>query len=209
MGRGGARDALEEAGVDPKGTGLWPKAQILSGLTRSVPMQKVMKDAFIALYQNGERLMPSNGYPMRLFLPGYEGNMNIKHLRRIKVLDGPHQSRDETMRYSMMRPGGISTQFDFVMEGKSVITQPSPDLLMKGPGLYQISGLAWSGYGKVAKVEVSADGGKTWAEADLQQPVRNLALTRFRMPWRWRDNPLSCRAASPTTPVTYNPHARR
>ena len=70
-------------------------------------MQKVMKDAFIALYQNGERLMPSNGYPMRLFLPGYEGNMNIKHLRRIKVLDGPHQSRDETMRYSMMRPGGI------------------------------------------------------------------------------------------------------
>jgi sulfane dehydrogenase subunit SoxC len=122
---------------------------------------------------------------MRLFLPGYEGNMNIKHVRRIKVLDGPHQSRDETMRYSMMRPGGISTQFDFVMEGKSIITQPSPDLLMKGPGLYQISGLAWSGYGKVAKVEVSADGGKSWAEADLQQPVRNLALTRFRMPWHW------------------------
>jgi sulfane dehydrogenase subunit SoxC len=180
---------MEEAGVDPKGTWVLAEGADSSGLTRSVPMQKVMKDAFIALYQNGERLMPSNGYPMRLFLPGYEGNMNIKHLRRIKVLDGPHQSRDETMRYSMMRPGGISTQFDFVMEGKSVITQPSPDLLMKRPGLYQISGLAWSGYGKVAKVEVSADGGKTWAEADLQQPVRTLALTRFRMPWRWQGQP--------------------
>jgi len=176
---------LEEAEVDPKGTWIIAEGADASGLTRSVPMQKAMKDAMIALYQNGERLMPSNGYPMRLFLPGYEGNMNIKHVRRIKILDGPHQSRDETMRYSMMRPGGISTQFDFVMEGKSIITQPSPDLLMKGPGLYQISGLAWSGYGKVAKVEVSADGGKSWAEADLQQPLRNLALTRFRMPWHW------------------------
>jgi sulfane dehydrogenase subunit SoxC len=94
-------------------------------------------------------------------------------------------SRDETSRYTMMRPGGMSTQFDKVMEAKSVITQPAPELRMPGPGLYQISGIAWSGYGKVAKVEVSADGGKSWAEADLQKPVRTRALTRFRMPWHW------------------------
>lgn len=180
---------MDEAGVDPKGKWILAEGADSSGMTRSVPMDKIMDDAILALYQNGERLMPSNGYPMRLFLPGFEGNMNVKFLRRIKVLEGPTQSRDETSRYSMMRPGGISTQFDKVMEAKSVITQPAPELRMPGPGLYQISGIAWSGYGKVAKVEVSADGGKSWAEADLQKPVRTLALTRFRMPWHWDGSP--------------------
>ena len=191
---------MDEAGVDPKGTWILAETADSSGLTRSIPMEKVMKDAMIALYQNGERLMPSNGYPMRLFLPGFEGNMSIKSLRRIKVLDGPHKSRDETMRYTMMRPGGISTEFNFFMEAKSVITQPAPELILKGPGLYQISGLAWSGYGKIKKVEISADGGKSWAEADLQQPVRTLALVRFRMPWKWDGQPaiLQSRATDDT-----------
>jgi len=180
---------MDEAGVDPRGKWIIAEGADACGLTRSIPMEKIMKDAMIALYQNGERLRPSNGYPMRLFLPGYEGNMNIKHVRRIKVIDSPHQSRDETMRYSMMRTGGISTQFNCVMEAKSVITQPAPELKMKGPGLYQISGLAWSGYGHVRRVDISADGGKTWAQADLQQPVRDLALTRFRLPWHWDGRP--------------------
>ena len=118
-----------------------------SGMTRSVPMEKIMKDAMLALYQNGERVRPSNGYPMRLFLPGFEGNMNVKHLRRIKVLEEPTMSRDETSKYTMTRPGGKSTQFNMVMEAKSMITHPSPDLKLKEPGLYQLSGLAWSGYG--------------------------------------------------------------
>jgi sulfane dehydrogenase subunit SoxC len=180
---------LEEAGVDPGAKWIFGEGADASGMTRSVPLDKIMDNAMLALYQNGERLMPSNGYPMRLFLPGFEGNMNVKYLRRIKLLDSPTMSRDETSRYTMMRPGGVSTQFNKVMEAKSVITQPAPELTMKGPGLYQISGLAWSGYGKITRVEVSTDGGKSWAEADLQKPVRTLALTRFRVPWHWDGGP--------------------
>jgi sulfane dehydrogenase subunit SoxC len=180
---------MDEAGVDPRGKWILAEGADASGMTRSVPMEKIMDDAMLALYQNGERVRPSNGYPMRLFLPGFEGNMNVKHLRRIKVLEGPTMSRDETSKYTMTRPGGKSTQFNMVMEAKSMITHPSPDLKLKEPGLYQLSGLAWSGYGSVAKVEVSADGGKSWAEAALQQPVRRLALARFNMPWRWDGGP--------------------
>ena len=114
---------------------------------------------------------PSNGYPLRLLLPGYEGNMNVKWLRRIKVTEQPTMTKDETSKYTISLPDGKALQFVFPMEVKSVITQPSPGLTMKGPGLYEISGLAWSGYGKITKVDVSADGGKSWAEAALQEPV--------------------------------------
>jgi sulfane dehydrogenase subunit SoxC len=159
-----------------------------------------MDDALIALYQNGERVRPSNGYPMRLLLPGYEGNMNVKWLRRIKLTEGPTMTKDETSKYTMLEPDGKSLQFVFTQEAKSMITQPSPGLTMKEPGLYEISGLAWSGYGKIAKVEVSADGGKSWASAALQEPVLSKALTRFRMPWRWSGGPavLQSRATDDT-----------
>jgi sulfane dehydrogenase subunit SoxC len=143
----------------------------------------------IALYQNGERVMPSNGYPMRLLLPGYEGNANVKWVRRIKLLDQPAMTRDETSKYTITKPGGKSLQFVLPIEAKSVITHPAPELALNGPGLYQISGLAWSGYGKITKVEVSADGGRSWALAELQQPVLPLALVRFRIPWRWNGGP--------------------
>jgi len=136
----------------------------------------------IALYQNGERLRPSNGYPMRLLLPGYEGNMNIKWLRRLKVTAGPTMTREETSKYTMLLPSGKAWQFFYPMDVKSVITHPSPDLAMQGAGLYQISGLAWSGKGKISKVEVSADGGRSWAPAALQEPVLPIAFTRFRIP---------------------------
>jgi DMSO/TMAO reductase YedYZ molybdopterin-dependent catalytic subunit len=137
-------------------------------MSRSIPLAKAMDDALIALYQNGERVRPSNGYPMRLLLPGYEGNMNVKWLRRIKLTEGPTMTKDETSKYTITLPDGKSLQFVLPQEGKSVITRPSPGLTMKEPGLYEISGLAWSGYGKVTKVEVSADGGKSWAKAALQ-----------------------------------------
>lgn len=176
---------LEEAGVDPKAQWILAEGADASAMTRSVPMWKIMKDALVALYQNGERVMPSNGYPMRLLLPGFEGNMQVKWLRRIKVLPGPTESRDETSKYTMTHPDGISTQFNLSMEAKSVITQPAPELKMRGPGLYEISGLAWSGYGKIVKVEVSADGGTSWAPARLEGPGSMLAMTRFRIPWRW------------------------
>jgi sulfane dehydrogenase subunit SoxC len=150
---------------------------------------KAVDEALVALYQNGERVRPSNGYPLRLLLPGYEGNMNVKWLRRIKVTAGPTMTKDETSKYTILLPDGKALQFVFPIETKSVITSPSPGLTLNGVGLYEISGLAWSGYGKTTRVEVSADGGKSWALAALQEPVLPKALTRFRIPWRWDGGP--------------------
>jgi len=191
---------LDESGIDATAKWILAEGADAAGMSRSVPLAKAMDDALIALYQNGERIRPSNGYPMRLLLPGYEGNMQVKWLRRIKVTEGPTMTKDETSKYTMLLPEGKSFQFVFPMEAKSVITQPSPGLTMKGPALYEVSGLAWSGYGKIAKVEVSADAGKTWTPAALQQPVLPMALTRFRMAWRWNGGPtiLQSRATDET-----------
>jgi sulfane dehydrogenase subunit SoxC len=180
---------LDEAGVDPAAKWILAEGADAAAMSRSVPMAKAMDDALIALYQNGERVRPSNGYPMRLLLPGYEGNMQVKWLRRIKVTEGPTMTKDETSKYTMLLPDGKALQFAFPIETKSVITQPSPGLTLKGPGLYEVSGFAWSGYGKIAKAEVSADGGKSWALSTLQQPVLPMALTRFRTAWRWNGEP--------------------
>src|SRR5205823_2087146 len=180
---------LQEAGVDPKAKWVLAEGADAAGMSRSVPLAKAMDDALIALYQNGERVRPSNGYPMRLLLPGYEGNMNVKWLRRIKLTEGPTMTKDETSKYTILLPDGKSLQFVFPIEGKSVITHPSPGLVLKGAGLYEISGLAWSGYGKIARVDISADGGKSWAVAALQEPVLPKAPTRFRIPWRWAGGP--------------------
>jgi sulfane dehydrogenase subunit SoxC len=191
---------LDEAGVDPTAKWILAEGADAAGMSRSVPLAKGMDDALIALYQNGERIRPSNGYPMRLLLPGYEGNMQVKWLRRIKVTEGPTMTKDETSKYTMLLSDGKSLQFVFPIEAKSVITQPSPGLTMKGRGLYEISGLAWSGYGRIAKVEVSADGGQSWAPAALQQLVLPMALTRFQMPWSWNGGPavLQSRATDDT-----------
>jgi sulfane dehydrogenase subunit SoxC len=180
---------LDEAGVRPDGRWLLAEGADAAAMSRSVPMAKGLDDAIVALYQNGEHLRPENGYPMRLFLPGYEGNMNVKWLRRIKVTAEPTMTKDETSKYSDLLPDGRSLLFTFPMEVKSVITSPSGGLQMQGPGLYQISGLAWSGFGKIRRVEVSADGGRSWGEAALDEPVLPLALTRFRLGWRWNGGP--------------------
>src|SRR6202040_858389 len=156
-----------------------------AAMSRSIPLSKAMDDVLLCLYQNGERVRPSNGYPVRLLVPGFEGNMNVKWLRRIKLTVGPTMTKDETSKYTILLPSGKSLQFVFPIETKSVITHPSPGLNMKGAGLYEISGLAWSGYGKITRVDVSADGGKSWAPTALQEPVLPKALTRFHMPWRW------------------------
>ncbi len=187
---------LEEAGIDPRGKWLLAEGADSSGMSRSVPIEKALDDAMVALYQNGERVRPSNGYPVRLLLPGFEGNMNVKWLRRIKLTEGPTMTKDETSKYTVTLPSGKSLQFVFPMEAKSVITHPSPGLTLRGPGLYEISGLAWSGYGKIAKVEVSADGGKSWAVAALSDPVLPKALTRFRMPWQWDGSPVTLQSRS-------------
>ncbi len=176
---------LDEAGVDPAAGWIMAEGADAAAMNRSVPLEKAMDDALLALYQNGERLRPEQGYPLRLFLPGYEGNMSIKWLRRIKVTDAPSMTREETSKYSDLLPDGRALLFTYPMDVKSVVTSPSPGLELKGPGLYQISGMAWSGGGRIARVEVSADGGATWGEAALCEPVLDKAVTRFRMAWRW------------------------
>jgi sulfane dehydrogenase subunit SoxC len=143
----------------------------------------------IALYQNGEPLMPGNGFPMRLVLPGYEGNMNVKYVRRIKLLTEPAMSYYESQVYTTPLPSGKAYQFFFVNEVKSFITQPSPGRALTRPGLYEISGIAYSGMGRISRVQVSADGGASWAEAALQEPVLSMAFTRFRLPWHWNGAP--------------------
>jgi sulfane dehydrogenase subunit SoxC len=180
---------LEETGVDAKAKWLVAEGADSLALSRSVPLKKALDDAMIALYQNGERLMPGNGYPMRLLLPGYEGNMNVKYLRRLKLVEQPAMSYYETRTYSQILPSGKAFRFYFLQEVKSFITQPSFGLAMKGPGLYEISGIAYSGTGRIAKVMVTADGGSTWAQAALQGPVHSKAFTRFRALWRWDGGP--------------------
>jgi len=191
---------LEEAGADPRADWILAEGADAAAMSRSVPMAKAKDDALLALYQNGERLRPENGYPVRLFLPGYEGNMSVKWLRRIKVTDTPTMTKDETSKYSDLQTDGKSLLFTYPMEVKSVITRPAPGLKMTGQGLYELSGIAWSGRGKIGKVEVSADGGQTWAEAALSAPVLAYALTRFRIPWKWNGAPavLKSRATDET-----------
>src|SRR5712675_2086985 len=180
---------LEETGIDPSAKWFIAEGADSPRLSRSVPMKKALDDAMIALYQNGERLMPGNGYPMRLLLPGYEGNMNVKFLRRLKLVEQPAMSYYETRTYSQILPNGKAFRFYFLQEVKSFITHPSPGLELRGPGFYEISGIAYSGNGRISKVLVSADGGTSWGEAALQAPVLSKAFTRFRMPWRWDGGP--------------------
>jgi sulfane dehydrogenase subunit SoxC len=180
---------LEETGIDPKAKWLIAEGADSLALSRSVPLSKALDDAMIALYQNGERLMPGNGYPMRLLLPGWEGNMNVKFLRRLKLVEMPAMSYYEARTYAPILPNGKAYQFYFLQEVKSFITHPSMGLKLNGPGFYEISGIAYSGNGRISKVMVSADGGKTWGQAALQAPVLSKAFTRFRMPWRWEGGP--------------------
>jgi sulfane dehydrogenase subunit SoxC len=180
---------LDETGIDPKAKWLIAEGADSLALSRSVPITKALDDAMIALYQNGERIMPGNGYPMRLLLPGWEGNMNVKWLRRLKLVETPAMSYYEARTYAPILPNGKAYQFYFLQEVKSFITHPSPGLRLNGPGFYEISGIAYSANGRIAKVMVSADGGRTWAQAALPGPVQPKAFARFRAPWRWDGGP--------------------
>jgi sulfane dehydrogenase subunit SoxC len=176
---------LRECGVQPKGTWVLAEGADACKLSRSIPMAKMMDDAFIAYAQNGEPMRPEQGYPMRLFLPGWEGNSNVKWLRRLKVMDHPSMARDETSKYTDLLADGTARQFTFDMEPKSLITRPSGGDALPGAGSYQLTGLAWSGRGAIANVEVTVDGGATWQPATLQTPVLPRAHTRFHFAWSW------------------------
>jgi sulfane dehydrogenase subunit SoxC len=192
---------LQEAGVEQSAKWLIAEGADAFAMDVSIPLEKAYDDVIIALYQNGERLRPENGYPLRLVVPGWEGVRNVKWLRRLQVSAKPAMARNETARYTELLADGKALRFDFVMDAKSLITSPSSGMVLAhGPGLYQITGLAWSGRGRIRRVDVSTDGGRSWAEAALQEPVLPKALTRFRIPWRWNGKPaqLQSRAVDET-----------
>lgn len=175
---------LAEAGVKPEAAWVLAEGSDAAALTRSFPLKDVLNDALLCYAQNGEALRPEQGYPLRLVIPGWEGNTCIKWLRRLKLGTAPFMTREETARYTDLMPDGRARQFTFVMEAKSVITSPSGGQRIE-PGFIEIRGLAWSGRGKVATVEVSMDGGRIWHPARLQEPVLPMCPVRFRFAWRW------------------------
>ncbi|MBI3697869.1 MAG: sulfite dehydrogenase [Acidobacteria bacterium] len=176
---------FEEVGVRAGASWIIAEGADAGRVQRSIPIAKAMDDMLLAYGQNGEALRPEQGYPLRLIVPGWEGATHIKWLQRIVVADQPYQSRDETSKYTDLMPDGKARQFTFVMEAKSVVTFPSGGQTLPGPGLYELTGLAWSGRGRIERVEVTSDGGRSWQAAQLQEPRLRLAWVRFRLPWRW------------------------
>lgn len=175
---------LEEAGVEPEALWLIADGMDASGVTVSLPLEKCYDDVLVALYQNGEPLRHENGFPARLFVPGWEGILNVKWLRSLQVSSTPLWSKFDTVSYTDLSKDGRADRMTFTMGVKSVITSPSAGHTLE-PGYCEIRGLAWSGAGTVDYVEVSVDGGLSWQRATLQQPILDKSLTRFTMPWRW------------------------
>lgn len=176
---------LKEAGIKPEGKWLMAEGGDASRLSRSVPIEKALDDALLVYAANGEPLRMAHGYPVRLLLPGWEGNMCVKWLRRLEVKDQPLMSRDEISKYTDPLPDGKARLFSWELDVKSIITKPSHPAKLSGPGLWPISGLAWSGRGRVTQVEVSVDGGRTWAPARLTGRAEPKAVVRFEYDWRW------------------------
>ncbi|ODU07828.1 MAG: sulfite dehydrogenase [Rubrivivax sp. SCN 71-131] len=182
---------LDQCGVDYK------KARYVLGegadgssMTRTVPMELVERGEVLVAYgQNGEMLRPENGYPLRLVVPGVQGVSWVKYLRRIEVGDQPWATKDETLHYVDLMPDGLHRQYTSLQECKSVVTTPSGGQVLLDKGFYNVSGLAWSGRGKVVKVDVTVDGGRNWRVARLEQPVMSKCLTRFNIDWVWDGKP--------------------
>jgi sulfane dehydrogenase subunit SoxC len=177
---------LAEAGLKPNAKWLLLEGADASGLDRSVPLEKAMNDVLIAYSMNGEALRQEQGYPLRAVIPGWQGNMWIKWLRRIKVGDQPWHTREETSKYTDLMTDGRARRFTYIMDAKSVVTSPSPQAPLKAKGRNVISGLAWSGRGTVTRVDVTLDGGKNWAEARIDGPVLDKSLTRFYVDFDWQ-----------------------
>lgn len=175
---------FREVGVRPQATWFLAEGQDAALLARSIPVDKAYDDAMIAYAQNGEAIRPEQGYPARLLLPGWEGNSNVKWIRRIELSDRPFMTREETSKYTDPLANGTARMFSFVMDARSLITYPAYPVTLSR-GWVEINGIAWSGYGKIRRVDVSTDNGKTWAWAQLQEPVLPKAHTRFRHLWKW------------------------
>ena len=177
---------LQAAGLKPEAKWMIAEGADAGRMARSIPIEKVLDDALLVYGQNGEALRPEQGYPLRLLLPGWEGNTSVKWLHRLHFATDPAMSAKETANYTELGKDGKAQIFTFVMEARSVITRPSGGFkLPPGGGLHEITGFAWTGKGKIVRVEISTNGGATWADAEMQSPVLSLAVVRFRFPWQW------------------------
>ncbi|WP_272005878.1 sulfite dehydrogenase [Roseovarius sp. ZX-A-9] len=180
------RTLLQEVGYQTAGKWVYVEGADASSNGRSIPMEKALDDVLVAFKANGEALRKEHGYPVRLVVPGWEGNMWIKWLRRIEVSDAPVESREETSKYTDVLEDGTARKWTWAMDAKSVITSPSPQSpITHGPGPLVISGLAWSGRGAITRVDVSTDGGKSWQIARLAKPGEKMALSRFYLDIDW------------------------
>ena len=179
---------LSEVGAQPRATWFLAEGQDAAVMTRSIPLKDVIGEAMLVYAQNGEAIRPEQGYPVRLLLPGWEGNASVKWLRRIELADQPFMTREETSKYTDPLADGTAREFSLVMDARSVITSPSyPQTIEKG--FVELRGIAWSGRGLIRRVEVSTDSGRTWKPATLQQPVLPKAHVRFRYAWEWDGRP--------------------
>ncbi len=184
-------DVLKEAGLQSTAKWLLPEGADAAAMTRSIPLKKGLDDCLIAFKMNGEALRPEQGYPLRLVVPGWEGNMWIKWLRRIEVGDEPWHQREETSKYTDLLANGKARRFTWTMDVKSVITNPSPQApITHGRGQTVLTGLAWSGYGKIARVDVTIDGGRNWQRARLDGPSFSKSVHRFYHDFYWDGSPL-------------------
>ncbi|MGC9369574.1 MAG: sulfite dehydrogenase [Paracoccaceae bacterium] len=180
------RAILEEAGIQAGAKWIYVEGADASSNGRSIPMEKALDDVLVAFKANGEALRKEHGYPVRLVVPGWEGNMWVKWLRRVEVTDAPVESREETSKYTDTLADGTSRKWTWEMDAKSVITSPSPQSPIKhGPGPLVITGLAWSGRGTITRVDVTTDGGKTWQQARMDGISLNKALHRFYLEIEW------------------------
>jgi len=180
---------LREVGVKPAASWFLAEGADAALMTRSIPVAKAMDDAMIAYAQNGEAVRPAQGYPARLLLPGWEGNTSVKWIRRIELADRPFMTREETSKYTDPLKDGTARQFSFVMDARSIITFPAYPIVLE-KGWVEIRGLAWSGRGRIRRVDVSIDEGRSWAAATLQEPILSKAHTR--MGWQAHGHHESC-----------------
>jgi sulfane dehydrogenase subunit SoxC len=180
---------FREVGALPESRWFLAEGSDAAVMTRSIPMGKAWDDAMIAYAQNGEALRPENGYPARLLLPGWEGNSNVKWIRRLELAERPFFTREETSKYSDPLPGGKTRMFSFEMDAKSIITFPAYPRKLPSRGYWEITGIAWTGRGRITRVELSVDGGQSWTDAELQEPVLPKCHTRFRKLWNWDGEP--------------------
>ncbi len=185
------RYVLDAAGVKTSAKWILPEGADASAMTRSIPIEKALDDCLIAWKMNGEALRPEQGYPLRLVVPGWEGNMWIKWLRRIEVGDEPWHHREETSKYTDLLENGRARRFTWEMDAKSVITNPSPQApILHGPGPTVLTGVAWSGRGTIPRVDVTIDGGMNWHRARMSGPSFEKSMHRFYYEFDWDGSPL-------------------